>query len=171
MGRPRGAGLSIPTRFPALVGQPGLQQPKLAKLAQSPATMLLPAPWGTPPQPSPACPGHPNRGVGSALRGAVPGHAAVAEAALLTERSGLQHWHGHVGGDAFHPPEFGEDLQGAPQRPPGCEITQPVHLGRRERLHPSLGCELPQKALITFSEPRGLCQYLTAVFVSADGCQ
>ena len=87
----------------------------------------------------------------------------MAEAALLTERSGLQHRHGHVGDDVVHAPDFGGGLQGATRQTPGHEITQPGHLSHGGRLHPSLGCELPERVLITFNEPCRLCQYLTAV--------
>ncbi|XP_075028767.1 uncharacterized protein LOC142092526 [Calonectris borealis] len=85
-GHPPGAGPSIPPHFPALVGHPGLQQPKPAK-PESRATTLLPAPRGPPPQPSPACP---HKGLRRKQISTAVLHACDIQAALLLSNRSLE---------------------------------------------------------------------------------
>jgi len=98
----------------------------------------------------------------------------MAEAALLTERSALQHYPGHVGGDVLCAPDFGECLEGAVIAPLAPGEGDLLHK-KGGPLHHSLGCELPEKAPVPLfcaargnhvfascGEPRQLCQLLTA---------
>jgi len=115
--------------------------------------------------------------------GADPGSAAVAKAALLTERSDLQHCPGHVGGDVLCVPDFGERLEGAVDPTAGPAEQALIHLNGGH-LRPSLGCELPEKAPLPLlcaacenhafarcGGPHELCWSLTAGFLSAADLQ
>lgn len=72
----------------------------------------------------------------------------------MTQRSALQHRHGHVGGDVLQAPDFGEAFEGAVRHTPGPAQQALLH-SSRGHLHPSLGRELPEKAPVPSSSPAG----------------
>ena len=74
----------------------------------------------------------------------------MAEAALLTERSALQHCPGSLGGDVLRAPDLGERFEGSIHPTPAPAEQALLHIPGGHQ-HPSPGCELPEIAPVLVS--------------------